>query len=156
MMKKILDKILGSILVFLMAFIVLAVLWQGFSRYVLQNPSSVTEEIARYLMIWIGILGAAYASGQQEHLAINILPPKLNERNRIRLRIGINILIILFAVSALIIGGCNLVYISYLLGQTSAALNLPLSVVYAVLPISGILIIVYKLNEVFKPKKYLL
>ncbi|ADF53275.1 MULTISPECIES: TRAP transporter small permease [Zunongwangia] len=156
MMKKILDKILGSILVFLMAFIVLAVLWQVFSRYVLQNPSSVTEEIARYLMIWIGILGAAYASGQQEHLAINILPPKLNERNRIRLRIGINILIILFAVSALIIGGGNLVYISYLLGQTSAALNLPLSVVYAVLPISGILIIVYKLNEVFKPKKYLL
>ena len=155
-MKKILDKILGSILVFLMAFIVLAVLWQVFSRYVLQNPSSVTEEIARYLMIWIGILGAAYASGQQEHLAINILPPKLNERNRIRLRIGINILIILFAVSALIIGGGNLVYISYLLGQTSAALNLPLSVVYAVLPISGFLIIVYKLNEVFKPKKYLL
>tara|TARA_Y100001934_G_C11850227_1_gene539198 strand:+ start:90 stop:560 length:471 start_codon:yes stop_codon:yes gene_type:complete len=156
MMKKSLDKILGSTLVFLMAFIVLAVLWQVFSRYVLQNPSSVTEEIARYLMIWIGILGAAYASGQQEHLAINILPPKLNERNRIRLRIGINILIILFAVSALIIGGGNLVYISYLLGQTSAALNLPLSVVYAVLPISGILIIVYKLNEVFKPKKYLL
>ena len=156
MMKKILDKILGSILVFLMAFIVLAVLWQVFSRYVLQNSSSVTEEIARYLMIWIGILGAAYASGQQEHLAINILPPKLNERNRIRLRIGINILIILFAVSALIIGGGNLVYISYLLGQTSAALNLPLSVVYAVLPISGFLIIVYKLNEVFKPKKYLL
>ena len=156
MMKKILDKILGSILVFLMAFIVLAVLWQVFSRYVLQNSSSVTEEIARYLMIWIGILGAAYASGQQEHLAINILPPKLNERNRIRLRIGINILIILFAVSALIIGGGNLVYISYLLGQTSAALNLPLSVVYAVVPISGILIIVYKLNEVFKPKKYLL
>ena len=90
------------------------------------------------------------------HLAINILPPKLNERNRIRLRIGINILIILFSLCALIIGGGNLVYISYLLGQTSAALNLPLSVVYAVLPISGILIIVYKLNEVFKPKKYLL
>ena len=155
-MKKILDKILGSILVFLMAFIVLAVLWQVFSRYVLQNPSSVTEEIARYLMIWIGILGAAYASGQQEHLAINILPPKLNERNCIRLRIGINILIILFALCALIVGGGNLVYISYLLGQTSAALHLPLSVVYAVLPLSGLLIIVYKLNEVFNPKKYLL
>ncbi len=94
-MKKSLDKVLGTILVFLMALIVIAVLWQVFSRYVMQNPSSVTEEIARYLMIWIGILGAAYASGQQEHLAINILPPKLNERNRIRLRIGINILIIL-------------------------------------------------------------
>ena len=56
---------------------------------------------------------------------------------------------------ALIIGGGNLVYISYLLGQTSAALHLPLSVVYAVLPISGLLIIIYKLNEVFNSKKYL-
>ena len=156
MMKKSLDKILGSTLVFLMAFIVLAVLWQVFSRYVLQNPSSVTEEIARYLMIWIGILGAAYASGQQEHLAINILPPKLSERNRICLRIGINILIMLFSLFALIIGGGNLVWVNYLLGQTSAALHLPLSVVYAALPISGILIIFYKLNEVFNPKKYLL
>lgn len=154
-MKKSLDKVLGTILVFLMALIVIAVLWQVFSRYVMQNPSSVTEEIARYLMIWIGILGAAYASGQQEHLAINILPPKLNERNRIRLRIGINILIILFSLCALIIGGGNLVYISYLLGQTSAALHLQLSVVYAVLPISGLLIIIYKLNEVFNSKKYL-
>ncbi len=154
-MKKSLDKVLGTILVFLMALIVIAILWQVFSRYVMQNPSSVTEEIARYLMIWIGILGAAYASGQQEHLAINILPPKLNERNRIRLRIGINILIILFSLCALIIGGGNLVYISYLLGQTSAALHLPLSVVYAVLPISGLLIIIYKLNEVFNSKKYL-
>ena len=154
-MKKRLDKILGGIFVFLMASIVIAVLWQFFSRYVLQAASSFTEEIARFLLIWIGILGAAYASGQQEHLAINILPPKLTERNRIRLRIGINILIILFSLCALIIGGGNLVYISYLLGQTSAALHLPLSVVYAVLPISGLLIIIYKLNEVFNSKKYL-
>ena len=96
-MKQKLDKILGAILVFLMASIVIAVLWQVFSRYVLQSASSFTEEIARYLLIWIGILGAAYAAGQQDHLAINILPPKLDEKSRIKLRIGINILIMLFA-----------------------------------------------------------
>ena len=91
-MKKNLDKLLGGALVLLMGLIVLAVLWQVFSRYVLQNPSSVTEEIARYLLIWIGLLGAAYASGQQEHLAINILPPKLHPENRIKLMIFINML----------------------------------------------------------------
>ncbi|MFI8379455.1 TRAP transporter small permease [Leeuwenhoekiella sp. NPDC079379] len=155
-MKKTLDKILGSILVFLMASIVIAVLWQVFSRYVLQSASSFTEEIARYLLIWIGILGAAYASGQQEHLAINILPPKLNPENRIKLRIGINILIMLFAFFALIIGGGNLVYVNYELGQYSAALGLPLGVVYMVLPISGILVIIYKSIELANPKKYLL
>ncbi|RXG12459.1 TRAP-type C4-dicarboxylate transport system permease small subunit [Leeuwenhoekiella aestuarii] len=154
-MKKRLDKILGTILVFLMASIVVAVLWQVFSRYVLQSASSFTEEIARFLLIWIGILGAAYAAGQQDHLAINVLPPKLNESNRIKLRIGINILIILFSFFALIIGGGNLVYVNFELGQNSAALGIPLGYVYVVLPLSGALIIWYKAIELANPKKYL-
>jgi TRAP-type C4-dicarboxylate transport system permease small subunit len=155
-MKRILDKILGSLLVFLMAVMVIAVSWQVFSRYILQSSSSFTEEIARFLLIWIGILGAAYVSGQQEHLSIDILPPKLNEKNRRRLRMGINLLIILFCLAVLVIGGCNLVYLNYILGQTSAALNIPLGAVYTVIPISGVLVIVYKINELLNPKQYLL
>lgn len=155
-MKRKLDRILGNILVLLMVLMVLSVLWQIFSRYLANNPSSFTEELSRYLFIWIGILGAAYASGQQTHLAIDILPPKLNPLNRIRLRIGINILIILFSLTVLVVGGGNLVYVNYDLGQFSAALNLPLSAVYMVVPISGILVIFYKVNEIIHSKKYLL
>lgn len=154
-MKRILDKTLGSILVFLLVLMVLTVLWQVFSRYVLNAPSSVTEELSRYLFIWIGILGAAYASGQQIHLAIDILHSKLNKANRMILRIFINILIIFFSLTVLVIGGANLVYVNYDLGQSSAALNLPLSYVYLVVPLSGILVIVYKVNEILHSKKYL-
>lgn len=154
-MKKALDKILGSVLVFLMVVIVLAVLWQVFSRYVMQSPSSVTEELARYLLIWIGILGAAYAAGQQDHLAINLLEEKLDKENRKRLRIGIDLLIIFFCVTVLIIGGGNLVYVNYDLGQSSAALEIPLFIVYLVVPLSGLLIIIYKINEILNPEKYL-
>ncbi|MDT0649528.1 TRAP transporter small permease [Autumnicola edwardsiae] len=154
-MKKSLDKMLGGFLVFLMTIIVLAVLWQVFSRYVMQSPSSVTEELARYLLIWIGILGAAYAAGQQAHLSINLLEEKLNPQNRKRLKIAINLLIIFFCITVLIIGGGNLVYVSYDLGQRSAALELPLYVVYMVLPLSGLLIIIYKVNEILNPQKYL-
>ncbi len=154
-MKKSLDRILGSFLVFLMIVIVLAVLWQVFSRYVLHSPSSVTEELARYLLIWIGILGAAYAAGQQDHLAINLLEERLNKQNRKRLRIGIDLLIIFFCVTVLIIGGGNLVYVNYDLGQSSAALEIPLYIVYTVIPLSGILIIIYKVNEILNPEKYL-
>lgn len=155
-MKRKLDKILGSLLVFLMAVMVIAVSWQVFSRYILQASSSFTEEIARYLLIWIGILGAAYVAGQQQHLSIDILAPKLNPINRIRLRMGINVLIILFCLTVLVIGGSNLVYLNYLLGQTSAALNIPLGAVYTVIPISGVLVIIYKINELLNPKQYLL
>lgn len=154
-MKRKLDKILGSFLVLLLVLMVLAVIWQVFSRYIAKNPSSFTEELSRYLFIWIGILGAAYASGQQTHLAIDILPPKLNPPNRIKLRIFINLLIILFSLTVLVIGGGNLVYVNYDLGQFSAALNVPLSAVYLVLPISGILVIIYKVNEIINAKKYL-
>lgn len=146
---------MGGFLILLMALMVLAVLWQVFSRYALNAPSSFTEEVARYLLIWIGILGAAYAAGQQAHLSIDILPQHLNPENRIRLRIGINVLIILFCILVLIIGGGNLVYINYLLGQYSAALHIPLGVVYSVLPLSGFLIVVYKINELRNPKQYL-
>ena len=154
-MKKTLDKLLGGFLVILMVLMVLSVLWQIFSRYLVQNPSSFTEELSRFLFIWIGILGAAYASGQQSHLAIDILPPKLNPSNRMKLRIGINILIIMFSITVLIVGGGNLVYVNYLLGQSSAALNVPLSWVYTVVPISGVLVIYYKVNEIINSKTYL-
>ncbi|MDT0678808.1 TRAP transporter small permease [Autumnicola musiva] len=154
-MKRSLDKILGAFLVLLMAIMVIAVLWQVFSRYIMQSPSSITEELARYLLIWIGILGAAYAAGQQEHLSINLLEEKLNPQNRKRLRIGINLLIIFFCITVLMIGGGNLVYVSYDLGQLSAALEVPLYIVYMVLPLSGLLIIIYKINEILNPQKYL-
>ncbi|NJW52109.1 TRAP transporter small permease [Salinimicrobium oceani] len=154
-MKLIIDKILGIFLVFLMSLMVFAVTWQVFSRYALQSSSSFTEEVARYLLIWIGLLGAAYISGQRQHLSIDILGPKLKESNRIKLRSAINVLIIGFSFFVLIIGGSNLVYVNYLLGQTSAALNIPLGTIYLALPISGALVIVYKIIELLNPKKYL-
>lgn len=72
-MRKIIDKSLEAILIFLMAFLVVDVLWQVTSRYVLASPSSVTDELAGYLLIWVGLLGAAYVSGCNEHLSIDLL-----------------------------------------------------------------------------------
>ena len=50
------------------------------------NPSSFTDELARYLMIWLGILGAAYVAGKNEHVAIDFfakvfcVQPKIDGR----------------------------------------------------------------------------
>lgn len=154
-MKRSIDKFLSRFLVSLMAIMVIAVTWQVFSRYVMQAPSSITEELSRFLLIWIGLLGAAYATGQQNHLAINLLEEKLNKQNRKRLRIVINLLIIFFCFTVLIIGGGNLVYVNFDLGQNSAALEVPLYMVYLVLPFSGVLVIIYKINEIFNSEKYL-
>lgn len=146
------DKLLKFVLVFLVAVITLDVLWGIFTRYAMGAQSSWTEEMARFLLIWIGILGAAYASGKRMHLAIDILPNKLEGKARHRLNILISSLIILFALAVMVIGGSRLVYISYILGQTSAALKLPLYLVYAIVPVSGLLVIYYRIAD-FKPEK---
>lgn len=142
------DNTLGKVLAFIMAVMVLNVLWQVFTRFVLGTPSSFTDELARYLMIWVGILGAAYISGQGMHVAIELLPSKLSSSNQARLKLVVNWIIILFCFFTLVVGGLRLVFITYSLGQFSPALRIPLAVVYAVIPISGLLIIYYKFSDI--------
>ncbi|GAA0894667.1 TRAP transporter small permease [Fulvivirga kasyanovii] len=141
------DKILANILICIMALMVINVLWQVFSRYLMGSPSSFTDELARYLMIWVGILGAAYVSGKKGHVAIDVFLRKLSPVPQKRLRLFIDLLISLFSLTALVIGGGRLVYITYVLEQYSPAMQLPLAVVYAVIPVSGVLIIYYKIYD---------
>ena len=83
------------------------------------------------------------------HLAIDLLKPSLHGNSRKRLENFINILIIIFAASVLVIGGIRLIYITNTLGQLSPALRVPMAVIYAVVPLSGLLVIYYKVSEIF-------
>ena len=148
-MRAKIDFYLGRFLVMLMVIMTLDVLWGVFTRYAMGNQASWSEELARFLLIWIGILGAAYASGQNMHLAIDLLSPKLGKDSRRNQDRIIKSLIILFAVAILVIGGFRLIYISHVLGQTSPALQIPMTVVYGVLPLSGLLIVYYKIHDYF-------
>ncbi|MEM9649952.1 MAG: TRAP transporter small permease [Bacteroidota bacterium] len=142
--RKKVDRILGAVLSSIMGAMVINVLWQVFTRFVLDSPSSFTDELARYLMIWVGVLGAAYISGRKMHVAIDLLPTRLNKEGQIKLKSIVNALIIVFCLFALVIGGSRLVYITFVLRQFSPALQIPLALVYAVIPISGLIIIYYK------------
>lgn len=147
-MKQKIDRYFGLFLVFLMLLMTLDVLWGVMTRYAFGSQADWTEELARFLLIWIGILGAAYASGQRMHLAIDLLMPKLEKENQRRLFVFINVMIILFALCVMIIGGTRLLYITHTLGQLSAALRIPMALVYMVVPISGILVIYYKSYDI--------
>lgn len=149
-LKEIIDKILSWVLIIMMAVITLNVLWQVFSRFILQNPSSFTEELARYMLIWIGILGAAYVAGQKLHLAIDLFLTKLKGRQKSLLEIFIQLCIFIFSFFVMVVGGIRLVYITLELEQISAALQIPLGYVYLVLPVSGALMMYYSLYFIFE------
>jgi len=144
------DKILEVFLVVIMSILVIDVVWQVTSRYLLGNPSSFTDELAVFLLIWVGMAGAAYVKGKNEHLAIDILPDKLKPRNKNRLLIFINILIIVFSLTILIIGGAWLTYTRFQMGQVSSALQVPLGYVYMILPVSGLLMTYYSIDDIGK------
>ena len=141
------NRTLEIVLVILACVLVIDVLWQVFSRYILNSPSSFTDELAGYLLIWVSLLGAAYVVGKQEHLAIDLLLQKSPPARKRVLRIIIQSVIMGFAATVLVIGGSWLVYTRFYLGVTSAALQLPLGYVYIVLPLSGLIIIFYSIHH---------
>ena len=141
--KKRVDRLLEFVLAVLMGVNVLNVLWQVFTRFVLRDPSSFTGELARYLLIWVGLLGASYAAGKKMHLAIDVVLQTLKDKRKIAVEITIQIFIFLFSFLVMMLGGLRLVAITLTLNQISAALRIKLGYVYLALPLSGLLIMFY-------------
>ena len=146
-MRHKIDHALEILLVGLFSIMLISVIWQVFSRFILGSPSTITDEISSFGLIWVGLLGAAYATGQKLHLAIDLLPTKLVRKHRNWFDGFVFISIALFSLSVLIIGGGRLSWITFVLGQKSAALEIPLGIIYLVLPISGLLILYYSMDH---------
>ncbi|TGD71952.1 TRAP transporter small permease [Mangrovimicrobium sediminis] len=126
-----------------MAALVVNILWQVTSRFALNDPSSYTEEIARFLLIWIGLLGGCYAYRHNSHLGLDLLTQKLSPAAQRLAALLIDTVTIAFAALVLGYGGGQLVWLTLELQQTSAALGIPMGYVYSVLPLSGALMVFY-------------
>ncbi len=143
------DRSLEWLLIVLMALMVVDVSWQVFSRFILKAPSSYTEEIARFLLIWIGLLGASYAYKTRAHLGIDILVSRLPKHRQLLAFRAVHLVSALFALVVMVFGGLRLVFLALELKQTSAALRLPMGYVYLVVPISGLFILFYAARFMF-------
>jgi TRAP-type C4-dicarboxylate transport system permease small subunit len=144
----IITRILSITLIILMAAMVIDVSWPVFTRFILQDPSSFTEELAGFLLIWIGLLGSSYALYTKAHLGIDIITSKLEGFKKQLTRIMIHVIVILFALFVLVIGGIRLVNITLTLEQISPAIGIPMGYVYLVLPLTGFLMIYYSIASV--------
>ena len=71
--KAAINLVLSTLCTVLLVFMTFLVIWQVFTRYVLNDPASFTEELVRYSLIWTGFIGAAYAFSTREHMALTFL-----------------------------------------------------------------------------------
>ncbi|EAS45192.1 TRAP transporter small permease [Photobacterium profundum] len=134
---------LAAFTVSLSTFLVFCVIWQVISRYVIGKPSTITDELARYLFMWVALIGAAYTTGQKRHLAIDLLTMKLTGKRKLINEIFIQVTIAVFAFIVLIYGGTNLALKTLATGQVTPALGWEMGYIYFCLPLSGALIIFY-------------
>lgn len=156
MLKRFLSK-LTKILEFFtaasMGVLVLDVSWQVITRFILKSPSDFTEELATFLMIWVGLLGAAVAYNRKAHLGIDYFVSKLKPRARFISEGIVFLLVFFFSTSVLLYGGIQLVFETFSLGQVSPALGLPLGFVYLCVPISGFFLMLYSIEYLIETIK---
>jgi len=145
-MSKLIDKLdylIERLLMLLMLAIVLIVSWQVLSRYLLQSPSSVSEEVARFLLIWISLIGAVYCYRTKAHLGLDIITNKLAAKQQKIAALFTHVMVFIFSALVLIIGGIRLVILAFEPIQRSPALDVPMGYIYSVLPLSGLLLCLY-------------
>lgn len=139
-MKK-LNKVLEYILAFLVVVMVVGCFWQIFTRFVLNNASSWTEELLRYALIWLTMLGVPYAYGKEQHISIGFITTTFTKKGSLRNKIFIEILVLFLSAFVLIAGGIMVTINA--VGQLSPAMGISMQFYYVGAPICGVLMIIY-------------
>ncbi len=118
----------------------LVVAVQVFCRYVLNHSLFWSEELARYLLVWITFLGASCAYRRSSHPGVDVLYVRLPAAGRKIVRLLVTAGAAFFFFILLVWGGKFAWFVRF---QVSPALGLCKGLVYAVVPLSGAVMLVH-------------
>ena len=144
--KTVLTKALNGVAG--MSFIVMGALtcWQVFTRYVLKNPSTWSEELVSYLFAWMSLLGSSIVTSESGHMNIPVLVDRLNPQMRSYMRILHELIALLFSLAILVYGGWQISRLA--MGQMTSSLGVPVGIFYFVMPLCGVLNIIYTIINI--------
>jgi len=146
--KFMLDKFLTYAISILLIVMTSLVLWQVFTRYIMKNPSMFTEELVIIILVWTSLLGAAYAFGSREHMSLIFLKEKSKGINKLLICVFIDVVVLLFAVIILIIGGAEIT--RGVASIKTPILNISKAYIYSSTIVSGVLIVFYQIVNIFE------
>ncbi len=142
-LRKILDKAIMVFCVFLFMMMTVVGTYQIVTRYFFNSPSTISEEIITYSFTWLSILSAAYVFGSRGHLSMAFIYNKFTGAKRVCLDILSEVLVIITALLLLVYGGY--IMAAENMSQLTASLGVNMGIMYAVLPLSGVIITIYGL-----------
>ena len=146
--KNALDRVLSWVCVVLFAALVLDVMWQVFTRQVLDAPSAWSEELAKYLFIWLGLLGSALVFGERGHVGVELLVQKAPPGVQRVLALVVQLSVLAFALVALTWGGGQVVDLAW--NQKVTGLPFNVGQLYLALPICGVLTALYTVHHAIR------
>jgi TRAP-type C4-dicarboxylate transport system permease small subunit len=131
--KKFLDNFEEYFVVWTMALMTVLVFCQVVMRYVFSSSLSWSEELARFVFMWLSWVGASYAVKERSHFRVEMFANLLKGRHRKRFELSILAVWFAFSVTMAWLG-TRLVIFLMETGQISAAMEIPMSWVYASVP----------------------
>lgn len=140
-LRKGIDLVLSFANALIFAAMVVIGTYQIVTRFIFNSPSTVSEELLTYSFTWMALLATAYVFGKRDHMRMGFLADKFSPKVQKLLSILSEILIMILAGSAMVYGGFTIVQLT--MTQSTASLGIPMGVVYTILPVSGILIVIY-------------
>ena len=136
-------QVLGFVIIALFAFMTLIGTYQIVTRYFFNRPSTVSEELLTYAFTWMALLASAYVFGKRDHMRMGFLADKLIGAPRKYLEITIDLLTFLLAAVVMVYGGISITKLTMI--QKTASLQVPMAYVYVIVPVTGVLIMIFSL-----------
>ncbi|WP_313800355.1 TRAP transporter small permease [Cytobacillus sp.] len=133
------NKTVKWVVIILFFLMVIAVFLQVIFRFIVDQPLAWTEELSRYLLIWLTFLGTGYGMSMKAHPSIEFLYEKVGNTMK-KGFIILSTALILFFFWQIIVNSFE--FIGRSMTQTSPVLQLPMGLVYTVIPISSVLFVI--------------
>lgn len=144
------NQVVHVVVVMLMVILVITVFSQIFSRFVLDAPLVWTEELSRYTMIWLTFLGAAYALSIRAHIGMELVVDRLQGvMKQLLIVLAAAVSFVFFVL--MVTKGFELSM--RVMDQPSAVLQIPMGIVYSVIPISGVILMLNLIDTTIKQLK---
>lgn len=142
---NILSKTLAVVSIIFFAAMVCVTVWQVFSRQVLGDPSTWSQEMAQLLFVWLTFLGGTFLFAERGHIAVDFLARRLPITGQRYAQAFVQLMVLCFALVAMVWGG--IVAASNAWDQNLTALPFTIGWVYIVIPISGVLIALFAATD---------
>ncbi len=129
------SRLLSGLLVAAVAILIIPVSLQIFSRYTALIPSYIwTEEMARFLFVWMIMIGAMVGIRESTHFDVDVWP-RLGPRGTALLKIVSSVFILAFA---LVFIWWGWQFTRFAWNRTSELADLPLWLIHVAWPLAGV------------------